>query len=53
MPAVSGSPEKAPRAMRADAQRNRDAILVAARETFEEEGVLASLDGMGGAVDPA
>ncbi len=32
--------------MRADAQRNRDAILVAARETFEEEGVLASLDGI-------
>jgi AcrR family transcriptional regulator len=32
--------------MRADAQRNRDAILVAARETFEAEGVLASLDGI-------
>lgn len=35
-----------PRTMRADAQRNRDAILLAARETFEEEGVLASLDGI-------
>ena len=32
--------------MRADAQRNRDAILAAARETFEAEGVLASLDGI-------
>ncbi|ONI68992.1 TetR family transcriptional regulator [Kribbella sp. ALI-6-A] len=32
--------------MRADAQRNRDAILTAAREKFEEEGVLASLDGI-------
>lgn len=46
MCASRSSPEKAPRAMRADAQRNRDAILVAARETFEEEGVLASLDGI-------
>ncbi|MGZ3144390.1 TetR/AcrR family transcriptional regulator [Lentzea chajnantorensis] len=32
------------RPLRADAQRNRDAILAAARETFEAEGVLASLD---------
>ncbi|WP_058989283.1 TetR/AcrR family transcriptional regulator [Acetobacter senegalensis] len=32
--------------MRADARRNRDAILAAARATFEEEGVLASLDGI-------
>nr|WP_221204155.1 TetR/AcrR family transcriptional regulator [Modestobacter versicolor] len=32
--------------MRADAQRNRDAILDAARETFEAEGVLAPLDGI-------
>ncbi len=30
--------------MRADARRNRDAILAAAREIFETEGVLASLD---------
>lgn len=37
---------KAPRPLRADAQRNRDAILLAARETFEAEGVLASLDGI-------
>lgn len=46
MNAVHGAPPSAPRAMRADAQRNRDAILVAARETFETEGVLASLDGI-------
>jgi AcrR family transcriptional regulator len=32
------------RPMRADARRNRDAILAAAREVFEIEGVLASLD---------
>ncbi|WP_413725651.1 TetR/AcrR family transcriptional regulator [Sodalis sp. RH16] len=32
------------RPMRADARRNRDAILAAAREIFETEGVLASLD---------
>lgn len=46
MPAVRSVKEKAPRALRADAQRNRDAILVAARVTFEAEGVLASLDGI-------
>jgi AcrR family transcriptional regulator len=40
-PAVSAG-----RPLRADARRNRDAILRAARETFEEEGVLASLDGI-------
>jgi AcrR family transcriptional regulator len=34
------------RPRRADARRNRDAILTAARETFEAEGVLASLDGI-------
>ena len=34
------------RPMRADARRNREAILTAARETFEAEGVLASLDGI-------
>jgi AcrR family transcriptional regulator len=34
------------RPLRADAQRNRDAILAAAHEVFEEEGVLASLDGI-------
>jgi AcrR family transcriptional regulator len=33
-----------PRPMRADARRNREAILAAAREVFETEGVLASLD---------
>ena len=37
---------KVPRPLRADAQRNRDTILLAARETFETEGVLASLDGI-------
>lgn len=36
----------ASRALRADAQRNRDTILLAARDTFEAEGVLASLDGI-------
>jgi AcrR family transcriptional regulator len=36
----------APRPLRADARRNRDAILQAAREAFELEGVLASLDGI-------
>jgi AcrR family transcriptional regulator len=44
MPHNRSAPDKAPRALRADAQRNRDAILLAARATFEEEGVLASLD---------
>ena len=38
--------DEATRPRRADAQRNRDAILRAARETFEAEGVLASLDGI-------
>ncbi|MDJ0394044.1 helix-turn-helix domain-containing protein [Rhodococcus sp. G-MC3] len=37
---------KALRPLRADAKRNRDAILRAARATFEDEGVLASLDGI-------
>ncbi|BCJ50313.1 TetR family transcriptional regulator [Actinoplanes sp. NBRC 14428] len=32
------------RPQRADARRNREAILAAARETFEAEGVFASLD---------
>jgi AcrR family transcriptional regulator len=32
------------RRVRADAQRNREAILRAARETFEAEGILAPLD---------
>jgi AcrR family transcriptional regulator len=34
------------RPLRADAQRNRDAILRAAREVFDQEGALASLDGV-------
>ncbi|MEV6344794.1 TetR/AcrR family transcriptional regulator [Actinoplanes sp. NPDC051851] len=37
---------EAKRPLRADAQRNRDAILAAAREIFDAEGVLASLDGI-------
>ncbi|WP_045745689.1 TetR/AcrR family transcriptional regulator [Actinoplanes rectilineatus] len=36
----------AKRPLRADAQRNRDAILDAAREVFEAEGVMTSLDGI-------
>jgi AcrR family transcriptional regulator len=46
MAAARGADVTAPRPLRADAQRNRDAILRAARETFEAEGVLASLDGI-------
>lgn len=38
--------EKAARPLRADAQRNRDAILAEARRTFTAEGALASLDGI-------
>lgn len=44
--AVRSAVKTAPRAMRADAFRNREAILLEARKTFEEEGVLASLDGI-------
>jgi AcrR family transcriptional regulator len=32
--------------MRADAQRNRDAILAAAREVFDADGILAPIDGI-------
>ncbi len=46
MTAARDAAAKAPRPLRADARRNRDAILQAARETFEAEGVLASLDGI-------
>ena len=46
MVVAQGGTAPAPRRRRADAQRNRDAILLAARETFETEGVLASLDGI-------
>ena len=37
---------EAVRPLRADARRNRDAILRAAREAFEDEGVFTSLDGV-------
>jgi AcrR family transcriptional regulator len=43
---TAGGDVAAKRPLRADAQRNRDAVLRAARETFETEGVLASLDGI-------
>ena len=46
MPAARAAAAPASRPLRADARRNRDAILRAARETFEAEGVLASLDGI-------
>jgi AcrR family transcriptional regulator len=38
--------EAAPRPLRADARRNREAILRAALEAFEAEGVFTSLDGV-------
>jgi len=44
VPLTRNAAEKTPRTLRADAQRNRDAILTAAQETFETEGVLAPLD---------
>lgn len=37
---------KTARPLRADALRNREAIIQAAREVFEIEGVMASLDGI-------
>jgi AcrR family transcriptional regulator len=46
MGAARSAAAKAPRALRADAQRNREAVLLAARETFEKDGVLAPLDGI-------
>lgn len=39
-------PETDPRPLRADARRNRDAILAAALVTFESDGAYASLDGI-------
>jgi AcrR family transcriptional regulator len=46
VPAARGAAASVSRPLRADARRNRDAILGAARETFDEEGVFASLDGI-------
>jgi AcrR family transcriptional regulator len=46
VPPVARLDKAAPRPIRADAMRNRDAILLAARAVFEEQGVLASLDGI-------
>ena len=46
MPAARPSADAPARPLRADAQRNRDAILDAARAAFEAEGVLTSLDGI-------
>ena len=46
MGVLEGVGGKAPRPLRVDARRNRDAIVRAARDAFETEGVLASLDGI-------
>jgi AcrR family transcriptional regulator len=46
MPAARRRADSASRPMRADAQRNREAILSAARAAFDAEGVLTSLDGI-------
>lgn len=46
MPPARSTAPTTQRPMRADARRNREAILRAARATFEEEGVLASIDGI-------
>jgi AcrR family transcriptional regulator len=46
MPAARRAVDEESRPLRADARRNRDAILAAAREAFEAEGVLTSLDGI-------
>ena len=43
---MTPAPQGGARPLRADAQRNRDAVVRAARETFEAEGVLAPLDGI-------
>jgi AcrR family transcriptional regulator len=46
MPAARRRADSVSRPMRADAQRNREAILSAARAAFDAEGVLTSLDGI-------
>lgn len=43
---AAAKPRGKSRRPRIDALRNRDAILEAARQTFQAEGVLASLDGI-------
>jgi AcrR family transcriptional regulator len=43
-PTTTGTPSATPRPLRADAQRNRDRILAAARDTFRERGPDASLE---------
>ena len=45
MPSTSPS-TGAPRALRADARRNRDAILRAARTIFDADGIFAPIDGI-------
>jgi AcrR family transcriptional regulator len=37
---------RSPRPLRADARRNRDAILSAARAVFDADGIFASIDGI-------
>lgn len=46
MAAARRAMEEATRPLRADARRNRDVILQSAREAFEADGVLTSLDGI-------
>lgn len=43
---VSPAPEAPAKPLRRDAQRNRDAIMTAAREAFAQEGLDASLEGV-------
>ncbi|MFB7495818.1 TetR/AcrR family transcriptional regulator [Streptomyces sp. NPDC056161] len=47
------APRAAARPLRRDAQRNRDAILAAARKAFAEQGLAASLEGVAREADVA